>query len=801
MPTLRFLLLLTLLAPLLSRGSDSPPVAQLLPTARAELPVIPEQLVRLGDQWLATHEGRAWTRPLGGAAWTSHAVPSGFALAAHASGIADGNAWLVIGGRAQRTVQRVALENNTITLTALPELPEARADAGVALLGRTLYVIGGTDAAARPVATVFALDLDAARAAWIRLADFPGGPVTTPGITTHYHEILVTGGRDAAGQPRRDTWSFLARPVDGTTFTGWRARAPAPFAFASAAVVPSGTAHSFVFAPGRAEFAVFNAILDAWFVSPAEPIPSVGLVATGPVGNAVTLARDGTQEFSLAVAKPSYRLAWLDYATLAAYFALMVAVGVWLSGKQETSAQFALGNRDVKWWAAGISMFATGASSISFMAIPALAFATNLVWFLPVLMVIVGYFVSGYIIYPLVRKLEITSTYEYLDRRFNRSLRLLASAQCIIFQTFGRMSVIMVLPSLAISALTGLDVMTSVLLMGVLTTIYTAIGGFNAVIWTDVFQGILMLAAPLLVIGYAIAGTEGGFAGNLAAAQSYEKLRLMVVSTDLSLPVVWILLLGSFLAFVSVVGDQPIVQRIFSVPLPEVRRTALMSAICGLVIGIMTYGMGTAMFGFFHSQPEKLSPALTNDQIVPLFIVQNLPAGVCGVMIASIFAAAMSTLSSSMNSVATLICEDFYKPLFPQSSDRTRMRLMRWASYGVGAVGTGVAIMMAQMETTSMFATWNRIIGLLGGGFVGIYMLGIFTTRTNSAGAIAGGVSSVVVMLVIDHVGGLHWMAYMPVATVTCLVIGYVVSLLTGGSRKDLVGLTAFTTRAPLPKV
>jgi SSS family transporter len=797
LPSLAFVLGLVLAS--IASATETAPSARFLAVPGAPAPAAPDLLAPLGPRWLAIAGTHAWTRDTGAPAWDRLELPEGFAVPADSSGTAAGAAWILVGGANRTAVTRLTLADGKLRGEALPPLPDARAGAGVAVLDSRLFVVGGRDAAGSARAEVFALDLRQPEA-WERVGEFPGGPVVRPAMGVQYGELTVAGGTSADGSPSSQVWSYRIKPLDGTTATGWFRRGDAPVALAGAVLVPSGTAHLLAFLPGRAEVHVFSAIVDAWYTAEGVALPPAGLVTAGSGPSARAFAADGSAEFRLEVDRPTYALGWLDYTTLTIYFALMVFVGVWLSGKHETSDQFALGNRDVKWWAAGISMFATGASSISFMAIPALAFATNLVWFLPTTMVIVGYFVSGYIIYPLVRKLEITSTYEYLDRRFNRALRLLASAQCIVFQTFGRMSVVMVLPSLAISALTGMEVMTSVLLMGVLTTVYTAIGGFNAVIWTDVAQGALMIVAPLLVIGYAVAGTDGGLAGSIDAAQSYEKLRLLVVSWDLSLPVFWILLLGSFFSFVAVVGDQPVVQRIYSVPLPQVRRTALMSAICGLTISVLTYGMGTAMFGFFRSQPELLAPSLTNDQVVPLFIVQNLPAGVCGVVIASIFAAAMSTLSSSMNSVATLICEDFYKPLFPQSSDRARVRLMKVASYAVGAIGTAVAVWMGQMETTSMFATWNRIIGLLGGGFVGIYMLGLFTTRTNSAGAIAGGLASIVVMLFIDRWGGLHWLAYMPVATTTCLVIGYVVSLVTGGSRKDLAGLTAFTTRAkPAP--
>lgn len=780
------------------RAAEADAVTVTPVTAAPAAPAAPDLVAALGDRWLLAAGSSAWQRTSASTSpWTPVTAPAGFSAPAASSGVADGRDWLLVGGRGLASVSRLSLDGNTLAVAPLPPLPAPRAHAALALAGRKLHVIGGDDADGRPTASVFILDLAAASPAWQSAADFPGGPVSSAAALAHYNEILVVGGLDSAGAPRSATWALRLRPLDGTTFTGWQNRAPSPSPLAAPSILPSATAHFLVFAPGLAAPAVYNSVVDAWVSGTgASPVPASGILAAASPSGPLLLARDGSAELRVVVAKTRFPLALLDYIAIGLYFVAMVWVGLALSGKGETSAQFALGNRDVKWWAAGISMFATGASSISFMAIPALAFTTNLVMFFPGIMMIAGFFISAFLIYPLLRKLEITSTYEYLHRRFNRGLRLIASAQCILFQTVGRMSVILVLPSLAISAFTGLDVAVSVLLMGVLTTIYTAIGGFNAVIWTDVFQGVLMIAAPLLVIGYAIGGSGGDVAATWQALEAADKLRLVVTDWDFALPVVWFLLLGGLYNIVGGVGDQPVIQRVFSVPMNEVRRTALMSTTCGIVISIFTYGMGLAIYVFYKSSPQSLGPAVTNDQIVPLFIVQNLPAGICGLVIASIFAAAMSTLSSSMNSVATLVCEDFYKPLFPNSSDASRVRLMKVVSYAVGAIGTGVAILMAKQDISSMFATWNTIVALLGGGFGGIYILGVFTTRANSAGAIAGGVASIIATTWVNHIGGVHWAALTPFAVTVCLVVGYVVSVVTGGSTKNLSGLTAFTTRS-----
>ena len=805
--------LLLLSGSLVAQESGLPPSFTVDPMAESPLPEAFQATTSawVQDRWVMADPQRWLSRRPEATTWTPETIdPLGRTQTA---GVADGAGWLIIGGRTagggvSSTVTRLSVVDGRLHSVALLPLPQPRALAGAGILGRTLYVVGGVDAAGNPRAEVQTLALDRPDATWSSAPALPGAPRVLPMVTAHFNSLLVFGGRlsTAAGwTATSEVWAYRIKPQDGMTRTGWMARASLPTALAGGAATTSGSAQvtivggdpaTTVADPAArsvtpAPSAIYHAVTDAWYSIPAvAPVGSTGVV----VDRQPRFLDQATgREFRATPPPTSYQLAWGDYLAIALYFLAMVVIGLRFSGKGESSSEFALGNRSVSWWAAGISMFATGASSISFMAIPAMAFASNLVWFTPVLMMVVSYFVGAYILYPLLRRLELTSTFEYLDRRFDRSLRLLASAQCVIFQTFGRMSVIMVLPALAISAFTGLDVVISVILMGVLTTIYTSIGGFNAVIWTDVFQGALMLLAPILVIALCILGLPGGTGQFVEIGQSYDKFSMAIWSWDLALPCFWMLILGTVVNMAGAVGDQPVIQRIFSVPMQEVRRTTFMFNLCGIVIAVMVFTMGLAIFAFYHARPAMLPPTITNDQIVPWFIVQNLPVGLVGLVIAAIFAAAMSTLSSSMNSVATLVSEDFYKKLRPQATDRDHLRVMQITSYGVGIIGTAMAVYMGTLQVTSMFEVWNKIAALLGGGFVGIYILGIFTTRANALGAWCGGAASILTTIFIDRLGDIHWIHYGPLAVLACVAVGFVVSLLTGGNRKDLTGLTFHT--------
>jgi SSS family transporter len=415
------------------------------------------------------------------------------------------------------------------------------------------------------------------------------------------------------------------------------------------------------------------------------------------------------------------------------------------------------------------------------------------VWLTPVLILIPGFFVTAMVVFPLLRRMNITSTYEYLDRRFNRTLRLIASAQCILLQTFGRGSVVLLLPALAIAVVTGMNVYLCVILMGVLTTVYTTLGGFQAVIWTELFQGVLKFIAPLVMIGACILSLPGGIGEFVEVGRTYHKFDLALLTWDVTVPALWIIMLsGFFTATLVPAGDQPIIQRVFSSPTKEVRKVTAMSTFCGVTIGLISQTLGIAIFCYFRAHPDKFDPTAQNDQIVPLFVTQAMPVGFAGLIVAAIFASAMATVASGMNSVATIFTQDFYLPRKPDTSDHKRVVVMKLTSCLVGVLATGTALLLAALDLKSMMVVWNQIVALLGGGIVGVYSLGMFTRRANGFGAVGGALISVAITAAVKWFTPLHWSTYVPIAIVSCMVFGYLLSLLKP-QRKDLSGLTIYT--------
>ncbi len=753
-------------------------------------------LSQIGGTFVAGAPGSAKT-----AIWTSDGgawADTGLSVPVAAAAIPDASSVILVGGfdngAATPRVSRLTLEGGKPVLTPLPNLPFPVGGAAGAVIGRKAYVFGG---AASPDGrnaskALWVLDLDNPTA-WTGGAPFPGDPRSFMGATGQYGMLCLFGGLSATGAPLSETWVFRPSPLEGTKESGWRRMADLPSAAANLSALPLGQAQVLVTGLTGGPF-LFHTITDAW--SPiALSSPLSDIVPVSGTGSVPALGRDSGGTFvgvSLRSESIIRTLGWIDYGVIILYFVILAWIGFSFS-KQESSEEFSLGNRKVKWWAAGLSMFATGASAISFMAIPALAFSTNLVWLFPLIAFIPGYFVTAYFIFPMLRRLEITSTYEYLERRFNRPLRLISSAQSILFQTFARTSVVLVLPALAISAVTGIDVYLSVLVMGLLTTIYTAVGGFEAVIWTEVFQAVLMLLAPIAIIAVCIFSLPGGAGEFVQIGNANGKFDFALLTWDVTVPAVWILIVMQFLTCtVATAGDQPVIQRVFSAPLAEVRKVNAMSTVCGIVIGILVNVMGLAIFAYFHAHPQQFDPVAQNDQVVPMFVAQAMPIGMAGMIIAAIFAASMSTVASIMNSVATLFTEDFYMRFRKSATDRERLLTLKTGSYVVGVIGTVMALLLAAQDIKSMMVVWSQLSALLGGGIVGVYSLGMFTKRANGFGAICGAITSMILTVLIKAYTPLHWGTYLPIAIISCIVFGYLFSLLRPGT-KNIEGLTVFT--------
>jgi len=350
------------------------------------------------------------------------------------------------------------------------------------------------------------------------------------------------------------------------------------------------------------------------------------------------------------------------------------------------------------------------------------------------------------------------------------------------------------LPALAIATITGTSVVWSILLMGICTIIYTTMGGMRAVVWTDFVQVIVKMGGAIFAIGFIVWHLHGGFGEFVTTALAEHKTKLFDFSFDLTRATVWgFLFLVVFDVVLTFPKDQVLMQRVLSTKSDkEAGRSIWAFAAIMIPGGFVFYTIGTALFVFYKTHPERMNPLLPIDATFPLFIAAELPSGVTGLIIAGIFAAAMATLSGIMNSVATLASVDFYEKLVKNPDPRKSVRFAELMTVAAGLVGIGIALLLSRFDIHSLFDVSIELAGLLGGGFAGAYTLGMFTRRANWQGVAIGIASSMLLTLGIWSLKIVHPYFYLAISIMLCIVIGYLASLLFPAPTRSLAGLTIY---------
>ncbi|MBL7220980.1 MAG: sodium:solute symporter [Phycisphaerae bacterium] len=490
---------------------------------------------------------------------------------------------------------------------------------------------------------------------------------------------------------------------------------------------------------------------------------------------------------------------WLNWTVLGGYLLAILLMGLYFSRREKSTDDFFLAGRRIPWWAAGLSIVGTGLSAITFMSHPTKAYlgdwthlTGNLVPILIIPIVVLFYL-------PFYRRLNVTSAYEYLEKRFNLVARLIGGLLYICFQ-FLRMAVILYLPALALNTVAGLDIYTCILAMGVLCTIYTVLGGVEAVIWTDVLQVVVLMGAAIVCLGIISGKVDGGFGAVISKGLAAGKFKAANFTWDPKEGTLFLLIvLGRFFGdFMPNTADQGIIQRYLTVPdLKSARRAAWVGGLSVIPVSLLFFSVGTALWAFYDTRPELIPPQFRNDQILPLFMVQQMPAGVAGLAIAGLFAAAMSSIDSSMNSVSAVVTTDGYRRFRPKADEKSCLRLARWATVLTGLVGTGAALIMASYgdQIKSVWDVFLGILFLMGSPLAGMFVLGIFTKRANGPGACLGAATGTAVILLLMYFTKLSGLLYPVIGLGGCVITGYLASLILPASKpRDLSGLTIHTT-------
>lgn len=446
----------------------------------------------------------------------------------------------------------------------------------------------------------------------------------------------------------------------------------------------------------------------------------------------------------------------IDILVLLGYLGCMLALGFFFSRKNVSTEEYFLGGRSFRGWVIGLSMVGTSISSVTFLAYPADAFKTAYLRFLPNLMLPIAVLIAAYLFLPFFRRGRVTSAYEYLESRFGPSIRVYAATAFIVGQLF-RVSIVLYLVSLVIHEMTGLSSTQCILISGLFVAAYTVVGGIKAVIWTDVIQtGILMLGGILCVavIVYQLPGgleqifSVGMAEGKFGVSELVEG-KLHPVSWNLSLSektATMMLFLGLTAWLTEYCGNQNVIQRYCASESVREARKAMLVCVCVSVpIWAFFMFLGTSLFVFYEAFPsveagEMLNGVRQAEQILPHFIINYLPPGITGLLIAAALAAAMSSLDSSINAISTVGIVDIYRRHFVKENvDRHYLRVA-WLIAGVAAAAMiGGAMILAASETKTLQDTGSILASLLGGGLLGMYLLGFFT-RKGDARAVGFGI-------------------------------------------------------------
>lgn len=445
-------------------------------------------------------------------------------------------------------------------------------------------------------------------------------------------------------------------------------------------------------------------------------------------------------------------------AVFAIYMVVLFSIGAWFSLERKNLKTYLLADQSVHWIIVAVSVMAALFSGISYLGAPAESFFHNLTY----LWVIISFFIATPIttllFLPFFRGLNLATAYEYLERRFDRRLRHLASALFLGRVTLYIATAIYA-PALAMSTITNLPLTASILITGAIATIYTALGGMKAVIWTDTLQFIVLCGGIILILGFIAWDVPGGLLGGWRLAAEDGKTKFFDLKFDPTIRVTfWSALLGGAANnLVQLVTDQISVQRYLTAKsLRDAQKALWLKLWVTLPVICMFYLTGTMLYGYYKAHPERTpqfanaelvpslsqpdgstSRSLANDQLLPFFVVNQLPSPFPGLLVAALYGSTIAVVSAGINSLATAALMDFRQTSKSETrSDRSDMRSAQLLTAGFGALATGLAFAIGKLGTLIQITI--TIMGIFGGPLLGIFLLGVLVTRANSIGALAG---------------------------------------------------------------
>ena len=427
----------------------------------------------------------------------------------------------------------------------------------------------------------------------------------------------------------------------------------------------------------------------------------------------------------------------LNILVVVGYLVLIVGVGTYFALKKKDSNQFMVAHQTMPGWAVGLSMFGSYISSISFLANPAQTFAGNWMFAAFTLMTPVGLWIGASVFLKFYRRSHTVSAYSHLEQRFGPWARTYAVVAYLLLQ-MARTGTILFLLSQATLPLLGGHAndlgLTRIIIIavGLLITFYTLFGGIEAVVWTGVLQSVILVIGPVICLATLILKMPGGLGEIMSVATAHDKFSMAPYTLDLAVPTFWLVIMGALLEHLRNWGiDQSYIQRYISARSEkEAARSIWIAGLLYIPTAFVFWFIGTALYSYYSVQPGLLPAGTPPDGVFPQFISFEIAPGLSGLVIAAIFAASMD---SNLNSMATLTLLDGYKRyLRPDCSDRESLRVL-WSStvfWGLMSIGWGLFLTLKGATTTIQFTA--NIAGLVGGGVLGLFLLGLLGKRVTS---------------------------------------------------------------------
>ena len=433
----------------------------------------------------------------------------------------------------------------------------------------------------------------------------------------------------------------------------------------------------------------------------------------------------------------------VDVVVIVAYLLGTVAFGCWFVSRSRTPEGFTTAHGNVPSVVVGLSIFGTYVSSISFLALPGQAFMTNWNSFIPGLTLPICVWIAARWFVPFYRNCGNISAYSHFEARFGIWARIYATC-CYMLTQVVRMGSILFLVALPFYHLLGWDIVTVIIVIGTLTMVYSMLGGIEGVIWTDAIQAVVLIAGAILCVIMIPLKMPEGPSQILRIAADNSKFSLGSVSPTLTESTVWVIFVYGIVMNLQNFGvDQNFVQRyLTSKSERNVKKSLWLGAMLYLPASAFFFLIGTSLFAFYTANPNLLPQELWaniaqgkgGDGVFPYFIVHELPQGCTGLVLAAILAAAMSTVSTSINGCATLTLVDFYSRFFrPNASSREKMWVLYISSFCCGILGIGGALVM--IHAKGILNSWWTLSGIFSGGMLGLFLLGFLSRRATGTAA------------------------------------------------------------------